>query len=344
MNRHFSTCRPPVIASSFFLLLVTLYGVPGTAHGEAAQADMPEPQALPATPQDEPAQPTGVDLAHEYIGRSVDDAAKWFDAFFGDERYVSEEAQSRIRLTPSLFYEEGEGVESRFRVNARIHLPRLSKRLRLVIADTSLDEESILDQETFPGAGTVENASTAIGLQYLVRSMKSANLSITAGLKRGDEHAIDFFIGPRFRKTWAFDSWQLRFTERVRWFADLGWDSRTRLDYERLLKQDLFFRTSSELLWSEEDFDTTGYQLSVTPAVAQRLENRAGIEYQWLNVFNSRPDRRLDSTTLRVRYRQGIWRKWLFYEVNPQVAFRDEDDFDSTAGIELRLEASFGGL
>ena len=45
-----------------------------------------------------------------------------------------------------------------------------------------------------------------------------------------------------------------------------------------------------------------------------------------------------------MRYRQRIWRKWLFFEVNPQVAFRNDDDFRNTPGIEFRLEASFGGL
>lgn len=53
---------------------------------------------------------------------------------------------------------------------------------------------------------------------------------------------------------------------------------------------------------------------------------------------------RLEQTGLRLRFRKQIWRDWLFYEINPQLVFRNNDDFRATPGIELRLEASFGGL
>ena len=61
-------------------------------------------------------------------------------------------------------------------------------------------------------------------------------------------------------------------------------------------------------------------------------------------MFFTKSKFHLNETVLRTRYRQRIWRKWLFYEVNPQVAFRNNDDFRYTPGIEFRLEASFGGL
>ncbi|MDH3979456.1 MAG: hypothetical protein OEU91_02975 [Gammaproteobacteria bacterium] len=325
--------QPSIAALVIFLSALVFCWLPDTLWAETPAPDL----------HLEPTEPTGVDLAQEAMSRSVNDAARWFDAFFGDERYVAEEARSRIRLTPSIFIEEGEPAETRLRINARLWLPRLSKKLRLVIADTSEDEESILDQETFSDAGTARNDTTAVGLQYFLRARDKLNLSLTAGLKSGDDHAIDFFIGPRYRRTWAFDTWQMRFTEQVRWYADLGWESRTRFDFERLLREDLFVRATTDLRWNEQDFDEEGFQLAVTPTLTQRLKSRAGIDYQWFNVFNSRPDFHLESTTLRVRYRQRIWRKWLFYEVNPQLAFRDEDDFDATPGIEIRLEASLGG-
>ncbi len=336
--------RYPSIAALLLCAVICVTAAqPQGAHAEPSAAAETESTTTPDNLPEEVAEPTGVDLARDAMSRSVNDAAKWFDAFFGDERFVTEEARTRIRLTPSVFFEEGESVDTRFRINARISLPRLNKKLRLVIADTSEDEESILDQGTFPEAGGTENDTTAIGLQYFLRAKEDRNLSITAGLKRGDNQAVDFFIGPRYRKTWNLDSWQIRFTERIRYFADLGWDSRTRFDFERLLRPDLFFRATTDLRWVQDDFDEHGFQLIVTPTLTQRLKSRAGIDYQWFNVFHSRPNQHLDSTTLRVRYRQRIWRKWLFYEANPQVAFRDDDDFDATPGIEFRLEASIGG-
>ncbi len=335
--------QPPLAALVISLTTLVFCWLPGTSWSETPAPTGENDKSASEDVRLEPIEPTGVDLAQEAMSRSVNDAAKWFDAFFGDERYVAEEARSRIRLIPSLFVEEGESAETRLRVSARLSLPRLNKRLRLVIADAIDDDESILDQPSFSSAGSTGSDTSAIGLQYLLRARDELNLSITAGFKRGEDDAVDFFIGPRFRRTWAFDSWQVRFTEKVRWHTDFGWESGTRFDFERLLRDDLFFRATTDLLWNEEDFDEDGFLLALTPTLTQRLKSRAGVDYQWSNVFKSRPDSHLDSSTLRVRYRQRIWRKWLFYEVNPQVAFRDEDDFDATPGIEFKLEVSFGG-
>jgi hypothetical protein len=45
---------------------------------------------------------------------------------------------------------------------------------------------------------------------------------------------------------------------------------------------------------------------------------------------------------LSVRFRQRIWRDWLYYEVGPQLVFPREENFDATPGIFLRLEMLFG--
>jgi len=319
-------------------------GVPGRLCAETPSAFAPGDDPFPEEADLEPPQPNQVDRAQEAMSQSVNDAAKWVDAFFGDERFVSEEAYSRIRLTPSAFFEEGEAPDYKFRVNAKIRVPRMSKKLRLVIADTSEDEETVLARETFPEARQSENDATAIGLQYFLRTKNKLNTSVTAGIKIGSGHVVDFFVGPRVRKTWPFDVWQLRFTERVRWYTDIGWESRTRFDFERLFRDDLFFRATTDLRWRDEDYNDDGFRLEAGPTLTQRLRSKAAIDYQWNNVFLTKPDFHLDETTLRLRYRQRIWRKWLFYEINPQVAFRNDDDFRNTPGIEFRLEASFGGL
>ena len=43
-----------------------------------------------------------IDRIHDSMALSVNEAAQWFDSFFEDERYISEEASSRIRLRPSI--------------------------------------------------------------------------------------------------------------------------------------------------------------------------------------------------------------------------------------------------
>ncbi|MEA2080571.1 MAG: hypothetical protein U9P00_12060 [Pseudomonadota bacterium] len=40
---------------------------------------------------------------------------------------------------------------------------------------------------------------------------------------------------------------------------------------------------------------------------------------------------------------RNLKRKWLFYEINPQIALRNDEDFESKAGITLQIEVMFGG-
>ena len=168
-------------------------------------------------------------------------------------------------------------------------------------------------------------------------STDNKNISLTSGVKLGNR---ELFFGPRYRHTFNFDTWQLRFIQRVRWFTDKGWEATTRLDYERLISDKLFFRHTIDGRWREED---DGYRYSITPALIQKLTKKKAIEYQLNNQFETRPNHRLDNSVVKIRLRQQIYRDWLFLETNPQLAFYNDDDFDPEPGITVLLEVVFGG-
>ena len=129
----------PISTLAMVVTAAAIACFPGHPCAETPHAYIPGDDPFPEEGDFEPRQPNRVDRAQEVMSQSVNDAAKWFDAFFGDERFVAEEAYSRIRLTPSVFFEEGEATDYKLRVNAKIRVPRMSKRLRLVIGDTSED-------------------------------------------------------------------------------------------------------------------------------------------------------------------------------------------------------------
>jgi len=289
-----------------------------------------------------PPQPSQIDRIHASMTGSANEAAQWFDSFFEDERYIAEEASSRIRLRPSVFLEEGEAVDYKLSIGARINVPRFNQKLKLVISDEDDDANGALGPQRFIDP---ESSDTNVGLQYTLRDKNRLNTHLAVGIKTGGNHGVDLFIGPRLRKTWQLDEfWQLRFTERIRWYTDIGWEARTRVDFERAVSAAWFFRGTFDIRIREDDYNDKGLRYSVTPALIQKLRQRAAIEYQWSTGFVTRPNHRVDETGLRIRFRKQIWRDWLFYEINPQLAFRNDDDFRATPGIEFRLEASFGGL
>ncbi|HHO67645.1 MAG TPA: hypothetical protein ENK12_01320, partial [Gammaproteobacteria bacterium] len=180
---------------------------------------------VPAAPEQ-----SAVDVAHDVLSDSVNAAARWFDAFFDDPRVEQEAAYSRVKLSGGALLEAGERAEFKGRVNASITLPRTRRRLKLIIsrddADRPLQEQDIRDT-TFAA-----NQESTAGLQYSVKATSRTDFSWRLGARLGGNREV--FTGPRYRKTLDFEPWLARFTESLFWGTRRGWQSRTRLDFDRV--------------------------------------------------------------------------------------------------------------
>jgi hypothetical protein len=301
-------------------LLCVLWQTPGAA-------DAPDPEPSPSL--------LAADRVQASISENINGAAQWIDSFFDDERFIAEDATTKLRLGESVFLETGDSPEYKTKINLSIDIPKTKKKLRLFIA--SEDDTDKTPDTLFNRVETSEDTSAA-GIQFFAKATRRKNLSLTTGVKL---ESMELFIGPRYRLTIPIDDdWQARFTQRVRWYTSMGWESTTRLDFERLINDSFFFRQTLDGRWREED---EGYRFEVRPTLIQKLHSGKAIEYQWNTLFKTRPRHRLESSVLRVRYRRNFLRKWLFYEANPQVAFRNEEDFDPKLGITFQLEVVFGG-
>jgi hypothetical protein len=77
-------------------------------------------------------------------------------------------------------------------------------------------------------------------------------------------------------------------------------------------------------------------------AVFQKLARRRSLKYEYINKFKSTNDHQWDNFIFKVTYRQSIWRRWLFFEIAPQVSFPESEDWDFTPGILFRIESIIG--
>ncbi len=279
---------------------------------------------------------SAVDVAHDVLSDSVNAAARWFDAFFDDPRVEQEAAYSRVKLSGGALLEAGERARFKGRVNARITLPRTRRRLKLIIsrddADRPLQEQDIRDT-TFAAS----QEATA-GLQYSVKATSGTDFSWRLGARLGGDREL--FTGPRYRKTLEFDPWLARFTESLFWGTRRGWQSRTRVDFDRVFADPFFFRWTTEAGWRE---DQAGVRIDSDFQFSQRLDRKRALIYEATNRFVTSPRHRLEETGLRLRYRQQIWRRWLFFEAAPRLVFRNDDDFRPTPGLRLELQMIIGG-
>ena len=279
----------------------------------------------------------------EIISKKLRSSANWLDSFFRDERAEIEENETTLKLRFSSFIEEGEGMDFNTRARLRLVLPELEDKFHIEIVgegdpdrDTGKQYESLTERQ-----GEIDNESDKnlnLALRYFIKTAREKNFSFNVGARLNDLTPV-IYGGPRYSASKDFDPWLLRFTQEVKWFTDEGWESKTRLDYERSLGEDLFFRTSTAGYWYQGE---DGYFYNINLYLYQILDEDRALEYSWNNFFQTRPIHELSEILLHIEYRRRFWRRWLFFEVRPQIAFREEDDYSPTVGITFALEAVFG--
>jgi len=291
------------------------------------------------------------DRYHAALSRRILNSAEWIDSFFDDERVVAEENRTNIKLRFDTEIEEGFGISYRAGARVRLALPKMEKRLSLVITgdpDEDISEGVIGDNI---GVEQFENRDRNISasLWYSFVDTYKRNLSMRVGAQwRGGGPVL--WLGPRYRQLWPLESWVARYTWSLRWFTDVGLESRMRLDMERPIAKTLFFRQTTTYNWDQEQDvsfkqadgtlkDETIYsfnELGFSVSLFQPLNRRVIIEYATGVTFVDQPEKVLNNIVLLVRYRRQVWREWHFFEVTPQLQFPWIVDYKTVPSILFR--------
>ena len=309
---------------------------------EAPSAEQKKPeQEAPKEPAEGQLETTIFDILHGWTSKQLLTSATWLDSFFGDQRYLAEYNQSYIRVRYNVFLEQETPWLHRADLQIRVVLPQLKERTHLEIAGTPKETTSLnvtqapAATDKFENPGD-QNVTTAVSQQ--IKQTNRVNFIMRAGLQwhKGGPVVI---LGPRFRMLFPLDHWNLRFIEEVILRNDNGWTAKHTFDLERPLPHDLFFRATND--WIQADH-MGGFIYDFVFNLAQPLSAKKALEYEWVNIFQTQPVNALTEIDLRIRYRQRIWRDWLYLEVTPQYRFPRDRSFEATPGILFRLEAMFG--
>ena len=267
-------------------------------------------------------------------------SADWLDSFFRDERIEVEENQTNLRIKVSAFAEEDEEVENKIRARLRFVLPTLENRFHLFISSV-LDEDDLAESDISSphvDSDDKEERDVNLSLRYFIQSARERNISFRAGI-RFDGLTPAVFTGPRYSASKRLAPWLFRFTENVTYFSDNGWESKTSADLETPLSDVFFFRTNLTGIWYE---DVHGYSYSFNNRLFQSISPHKALSYEVNTAFETHPCNALNRVLARIKYRQRLWRDWIFFEIAPQVAYPRENDFHPVAGALIAVEGLFG--
>ena len=282
-----------------------------------------------------------VDILHGEICEGILTTAVWLDSFFEDERVERETNRSYIRVRYDYFQEEKADATYRPTVKVRLALPELEKKAHLVIS--AEDPETVDDTPAPAGItgneiGKTEDRNVTSAVHYILRATEEQNFIVRSGAQFSHGSPV-LFIGPRYRYFVPFTTWAFRFTQEAIWKTDTKWQVDTLFDLERQLPRELFFRSSLGGSWID---GTNGYFHTLSFSLRHPFGPKRALDYSWNNSYQTRPVHELTEILFSVRYRQRIWRDWLFYEVAPQIRFPRTGNFKGIPGVLFRFEIFFG--
>lgn len=273
-------------------------------------------------PTREDDQKNWIDSTHRYVSNSADDLANWIDHFFGSPRDDIESADSSLRLTWENEWEESEGQDTDVRLRGKVHLPRINERLSLIFTDEDGETTSETSEQLDELEGRPE--STRVALQYKAREKKRYRIDYRLGLRS----SLKTRASIRYRyQLPTSDKTTHRITETLYFIDGEGFGSRTRYEYDYLLKREHLLRWANSARYSE---DTDGVEWSSRLILGKRRNDKSALSYFVWTSGETRPQYLTKAYGLGVKYRRNFHRPWLFYELEPAYAWkrepRDEDN------------------
>ena len=300
-----------------------------------------------STPIDQPdsneAQSVGVldvvigklDTTHTTISSGLGLTASSIDSFFADDKVFEQTNHSYLRIALDMVSKEYAGTGFAGDLKLKVDLPRTKKRLRLLIeTDSQRDSKENLDD--LP-TDVVQERDFFISLERQVGGERNWDIRPSLGIKA--HRKLDLFARVRSYRDFGLNKWLLHASNNLAWFDSRGFGANGVLEFDRALTKTLLFRATAALNWQEEEMFR---RFTQSLSIFQHIDERQSMAYQIAGFADDENDWQANQYYMRVRYRKGLYKKWVFGEIIPQHTFLKETSFHGEASITLRLELVFG--
>jgi len=286
-----------------------------------------------------------LDKSQEWIYEVTCDTAAWFDGFFGSARYDEQTGQTYGRVGLSSFWDQRDGLDAKLRFRGTFALPALNDRAQLMVGKG--DAEELIDErstqwDTIPGNfNNIEDDSFLIGLGYTGKRRTGFKVSVGARIRAPPEP----YVKLRYRKHWSLtDTTMIGFRPLVYWKSEEKFGTTVHVDIDQMLTEHMMLRWANygNVAQGEE---VRGVEWESSLFLFQALSNRRALTYRAMILGETDAPEPLTNYGFEFRYRQRIFREWLFLELLTSVTWPKEfieEDRDANFGIGLGFEMYFG--
>lgn len=309
------------MACKYAILTFTLLALPLCAQA-AGEDEAPQPR-----------QNGWLDSSHSYVTNNADNLADWMNNFFGDVTTEQDAPYSTLRLRSESEWDEQDHFDQDLKLRGKVYLPNLNDRISLLFADEDTGEtgrdDLLIDQR---------DAADDVSVQYRITEKERSDLDFRVGLRS----SVNMKTSMRYRYKYPMsDTLLSTLSEEVLYLGGDGFGSRSRVEFDKILDERRVVQWHNRVDWQE---DKDGLAWSSSLSLDKRLSSKKAFSYFVATDGETEPDRYVRNYVAGVRYRQNIYRKWLFVEVQPSYRWsKPAPDIsrEGAAVILFRLEAVF---
>ncbi|WP_227538155.1 hypothetical protein [Marinobacter vulgaris] len=274
-------------------------------------------------------------------GDRVQALGEWADRTLSGSNQALPDNESYLRIGFATESEYGDLAQFDPEVRFRLEVPTVEEKLKLVIESESDELIPLSERRRNRQLTEDERSETeATGaFRYLTTVGDAINLSNDFGVRL--RLPPDAFWRAKAEKEWQpGEDWKLGVEQRVYYFHQDGWGTRSWFGAGRDLGNGWNTLLSSEAEWVH---DERKFELSQTANFYKRINNRSTINPRVGVLGESKPGWRTTSVFADVTYRYRLHSDWLFAEVIPALEFPRDESFKDQASLVLRIEMFFSG-
>ncbi|GAA0854471.1 hypothetical protein [Aliiglaciecola litoralis] len=274
-----------------------------------------------------------IDTMHKSISESVMDSAQWFDNFFAKaNKQEDQHALGEVRLRLGWEPRSRELNEFEAKLKVRVKLPNLKNRVDLILSDY----EDNPDDKVRAGRVNDINRQDNFSLALRYKNKPDSGLSHRLGFGR----RFQYFAKSRYRDTAnILPDLNLRYDASIYYYNRDGFGSDLGLGLDYDYSKEMLLRFENRFYFRDKSKD---WLWQHSWQALQQINDRTAVVYGYYIEGLSRPNYRLEEYLLSVKFRRNTQREWLFYDIEPFILWRRDENFSASFGIALRIEGFFG--
>ena len=272
--------------------------------------------------------------------RHVEALGQGIDQTLSGQTWVDQDNDSYLRLGAFNRYTEdgkmGFEPEARFKLD----VPTSEEKFRIIVESDANDLAPLSEQQqrgTLTPEEEDENSFTAGALRFLSPLSERWNASTDVGARL--RLPMEFFARARTWSDWQLSrEWRLRVDQRIFWYLQEGWISRSWFGFHRSLGPHWRFRASSEARWVHRK---RGFEMAQIFRLQRRYRNRHFVRLRLGVLGNTFDNWARTEYFTDMLYRKRLHDDWLYGEIIPSLRYRREEDFQPEATLTFRIEMFF---